>query len=1259
MTPEQYLDPDIVYRFNATLYAAWDTHKLGTLDGAKKIATVIPVFFSKATRTFHWISVLPSRWIHFSKNIPDPFLSTLQVMLRDTSGTFPNAWKEFVDDLPPLAAYTRAAQTVEEWMKHPDSLPPSLYRAILLLYSGYHQTARNKNIEGVAYRLLETQDSKAFPVQGELPRLENSDLFDQIRVDSAGIYKEQLLLLHDLDWPAGTTPSPGSLKTMKAMKASEEIARSFLKFLLPDFEKTTNKLPWVISVPLFDSWLPEAEKQSGTHVTLTGAGSIRGVFLMLFEKRCHRDEWLSQRYRDFVETMPRFSAEIAESGQTLALTAPIQPPYDLLDHFLSVLRYVQDWESAAVFADGQFQYSYVRREPKGQSVKWQWERERSDKDEDRGAPTHKSEEIEGETPWWYMWWTPDLWNSELISGLGESERVFFRTTMIRFKFPKAVRIPEDPDNRKFLREGYLREQLELMRRLIPAVHARRSALRNAVSAIMGRNMSHNIGSHVLARAGYANDENVLPTHVRPLIRYLQERMDFLAELASGNVTREEPFDIRDVVEEVFLNKHESGQEVIANGALESASQGPLAAACADPAKRATAEETLVEEKSGAKYTQDSLGQSLIQAHITGLDGMDLTVGVADSGGLARDAVSIRGGRTGLHALYVIIENVIRNSAKHDFIHKGTVEVTTDQQSIKRLIFREFSSPKTLGFEIRSSTRVVLPAPKEVLPLRCKPDTDGDKGYKVALEFGDFVPRSWTQEFTFPLPLDCGDPIPKYRLDVRLKLVPSEISGYDRLRIWDLKGNAVRRDPTTGGWFSICAKIKEQLDESMLGPDNRINEKAWGLREMVICAAHLKGMPLEDLESIRSSEILRPLLVDDKGEEIEIAKDGHCVSIRPGESSYPLQNQAVNLAYEFAVPTAKVAAIYKCVPNASEKARQGRWHAGCLFREYSAADMKEDQQVLSSPLPHLCVVKPLKIVHNSQFPILSIEYTEELARDLMASHSAQKAQAKIFGEAAKVPLRSGEIPAKAKIVVRNGRGAPTCISDSSEPHAPLIRFQDHHFADALGQAHFEQFTRAFISGQKILLKLTHRTERNHEETSFLHQIKISSLTRIVILDERVQQHAYSPEQVDSHCALKRHEHLKRMRVFVPDPKELRLDVPTVAPLLQYLETVHAQCGWDMLVVHQTVLEKLTGNLDTRERVRERLHAILEASGYERDNPEHLQRIVVCSGRGLVRDAPPEVRTIGLSPVLHSAIARQSKWALWRSLIAARGNAIHEK
>ena len=49
---------------------------------------------------------------------------------------------------------------------------------------------------------------------------------------------------------------------------------------------------------------------------------------------------------------------------------------------------------------------------------------------------------------------------------------------------------------------------------------------------MARNMSHNIGSHVLAKMGYANLSELNLPQSQILYKYMQQRMDFIALIST-------------------------------------------------------------------------------------------------------------------------------------------------------------------------------------------------------------------------------------------------------------------------------------------------------------------------------------------------------------------------------------------------------------------------------------------------------------------------------------------------------------------------------------------------------------------------------------------------------------------------------------------------------------------------------------------------------------------------------------------------------
>lgn len=141
--------------------------------------------------------------------------------------------------------------------------------------------------------------------------------------------------------------------------------------------------------------------------------------------------------------------------------------------------------------------------------------------------------------------------------------------------------------------------------------------RAAVAAIMGRNMSHNIGSHVLSRLSekeFSEQEQDL-TRAKDLFRYLQQRMDFIAQISTTNPSWTLDVKWNDILDE-FVK-----QEFILDNI--------------------------------AKFKD--LDKSSIKLKYNKKDSR---------------SVAIPTGLVGCHALYSIFENIIRNAAKYGF-HKSS------------------------------------------------------------------------------------------------------------------------------------------------------------------------------------------------------------------------------------------------------------------------------------------------------------------------------------------------------------------------------------------------------------------------------------------------------------------------------------------------------------------------------------------------------------------------------------------------------------
>ena len=158
---------------------------------------------------------------------------------------------------------------------------------------------------------------------------------------------------------------------------------------------------------------------------------------------------------------------------------------------------------------------------------------------------------------------------------------------------------------------------------------KRHGLRAAVAAIMGRNMSHNIGSHVLARYSSEIHTDLKPVdsesrdHRGDFLAYLQRRTDFIAEISTSDQSHwAQSLSLKEQIDKLnweALQKH-------------------------------------------SKF-EDGQGRAnpILLRYITGNGSLTASVNYE---GNEQELFACPGGEVGVHALFVILENIIRNSARH-------------------------------------------------------------------------------------------------------------------------------------------------------------------------------------------------------------------------------------------------------------------------------------------------------------------------------------------------------------------------------------------------------------------------------------------------------------------------------------------------------------------------------------------------------------------------------------------------------------------
>ena len=194
----------------------------------------------------------------------------------------------------------------------------------------------------------------------------------------------------------------------------------------------------------------------------------------------------------------------------------------------------------------------------------------------------------------------------------------------------------------------------------------KASTKSAIGSIMSRNGSHNIGSHVLA--ALSHHVGTMPDD-RVLYQYIQHRMDYIANVTTDFPVWTQPTMFLGELMREFLSQRHLLEHI-------AESEGLSAWEFQNP--------NLVGAAAKSQHGKIKIRIRRKDQQGTFKDVVDYS---ADGGGveLPQDvALAIPGGVVGNHAFYTILENVIRNAAKHGWSAKpieekknANLEITID------------------------------------------------------------------------------------------------------------------------------------------------------------------------------------------------------------------------------------------------------------------------------------------------------------------------------------------------------------------------------------------------------------------------------------------------------------------------------------------------------------------------------------------------------------------------------------------------------
>ncbi|MBI5181449.1 MAG: hypothetical protein HZA06_00890, partial [Nitrospirae bacterium] len=387
----------------------------------------------------------------------------------------------------------------------------------------------------------------------------------------------------------------------------------------------------------------------------------------------------NKKQANLISNSHLLTSEIKESAVFEILQQPIENP-DLLEHFIKHITLVQDWERIMVWKyDGKnnlkLDYCYKR----GEDNKWD-----RCKKVDNGANCKKckpnfdklknlvkdakkkhlpiAEKDYNNKNAKRKVSIENIFNKKLIPELYDDVINKHQNTRLIFEYPCYTVFPENEEKDHKLGLYYERQQIDLLRQMFLQDRIKREIVRHgtnsAVAAIMARNMSHNIGSHVLSYWGNklaSKIENIVETsinelkHSKQLFDYLKQRMDFIAEITTtvpawekahslksiigdfqsqfailDNIARSEGFCYESECKKMIFSNDDKWSDCVKNGKL-----------C------------------------PRLPENLKSENVDCPEPMKITYSGNDY-----FHVSIPHGIIGIQAFYSILENFIRNSAKH-------------------------------------------------------------------------------------------------------------------------------------------------------------------------------------------------------------------------------------------------------------------------------------------------------------------------------------------------------------------------------------------------------------------------------------------------------------------------------------------------------------------------------------------------------------------------------------------------------------------
>ena len=407
--------------------------------------------------------------------------------------------------------------------------------------------------------------------------------------------------------------------------------------------------------------------------------------------------------------------------------------------------------------------------------------------------------------------------------------------------------------------------------------------KSAIGSIMSRNGSHNIGSHVLA--ALSHNVGTLPDD-RVLYQYIQQRMDYIATVTTDFPTWTQPtMFVADMMKTFLSQRHLLDHIVESEGLHAFQFQNP----------------NMTDEEWEAQ-------ENCVKIHVRKVDGnekKDFIKYEKDKReaeiNLTNDvALAIPGGIIGEHAFYTILENIIRNAAKHSWSTIKQRQISENEIELKYNNLDLFIDFEEKDDEVKFNVYAKLPM-AQVVVEKSKAD---DKLCQKVIASEQLT--KWKEKFD-----DVG--VVKAMEENEFKELPDYEQEQVKLHLTNLKDDPLKkwvdRYDKQGGltsdeqkeFDSLAIHHKQQvmLARPFIDSQGALRRENWGMAEMKISAGYLAGESIEAIGGIGdkkgSNEIITPRIKSKKVKR-------KC--LESGEKVTEIEVEELYLGYEFSIAKPK-------------------------------------------------------------------------------------------------------------------------------------------------------------------------------------------------------------------------------------------------------------------------------------------------------------------------------------------------------------------